>query len=73
MSREDFDWFSEDARMVEEEADQLINSQKRFLWAEECLAEWDEHTHTFTIAELDMARDGMEWYLKHYIDDLDNQ
>lgn len=71
---ERFNWREEDGRMAEEEALEKLGLQKAYLArlaAEECKDEWIHYLHSLTIEEEQAALDGFQWYIQHYLDDLD--
>lgn len=67
MAREVFDWFEEDAKLVQEEAERQIAEQKRFLAAEDCLIEWDIYLHGLTEEEHKMAIRGLQEHAEAYL------
>lgn len=64
MSRDTFEWFSEDARMVEEEAEDRIAAQKAFLAREEALTELDGYFMGMSVEAVETALQGMRDYAR---------
>lgn len=68
---EHFRWFDEDARMIQEEADDLIGQQKAYLASEEALSEWDAYIQGLSVEDAETALEGLREYAKAVIQDQD--
>lgn len=66
-----FEFFDEDARLVQEEAEQATEEQKAFLAAEEALTEFDAYIHSLSIEDAETALNGLREYAEHFRDDID--
>jgi len=60
--KEQFDFFDEDARLVQEEADELIIAQRAFLDVDDALLEWDAYIQGLSIEDAQAALDGLKEY-----------
>lgn len=58
-----FNWFDEDAKLVEQESQDLIDQQKQFMAVEASLEEWDEYVLGLTFEEATEALNGLKQYL----------
>lgn len=74
LGQQEFDrwkFWDEDARLVQEEAEQVTEEQKAFLAAEEALTEFDAYMHSLSIEDAETALNGLREYADHFRDDID--
>lgn len=71
MSKEVFDYFEEDARLVQEEAQRQIDEQKAFIAAQDALTELDEYLSTMSLKEQETALEGLKEYAKAVLHEND--
>lgn len=65
-NRSKWERWNEDARLVAEEAEELVVAQRAFLDVDDALLEWDAYIHSLPIEEAQAALDG----LKEYAEDV---
>lgn len=62
MKAQTYEWFNEDAKLVQQDSERQIAQQKAFLAAQEALTEFDEYLAGLTIDEAQAALDGLKEY-----------
>lgn len=67
MSKEQFDFFEEDAKLVVEEAEDLAVAQRAFLDVDDALLEWDAYIQGLSIEDAQTALDGLREYADTFV------
>lgn len=61
---ETFDWREEDARLVEQEDEEIIEAERQSRAAEDALEAWDEYVHGLSVEDAEAALKGLREYAK---------
>lgn len=67
MSKEQFDFFEEDAKLVVEEAEDLAVAQRAFLDVDDALLEWDAYIQGLSVEEAQTALEGLREYADAFV------